>query len=77
MYRGPRAHRVYWSNLFQLVGHVIKGGGLAISGQDQTLLYKKDNIEPAPSKCCNKRSNLKLRNMQCHNATIQLQDNPV
>ncbi|KAF9800386.1 hypothetical protein SFRURICE_015896, partial [Spodoptera frugiperda] len=32
----------------RLVGHVIKGGGLAISGQDQTLLYKKDNIEPAP-----------------------------
>ncbi|CAH1647857.1 unnamed protein product [Spodoptera littoralis] len=30
----------------RLVGHIIKGGGLAISGQDQTLLYKKDNIEP-------------------------------
>ncbi|XP_026742408.1 uncharacterized protein LOC113504338 [Trichoplusia ni] len=30
----------------RLVGHVIKGGGLAISGQDQSLLYKKDNIEP-------------------------------
>ncbi|XP_075990641.1 pentraxin-related protein b6 [Anticarsia gemmatalis] len=29
----------------RLVGHVIKGGGLAISGQDQSLLYKKD-IEP-------------------------------
>ncbi|CAH0578375.1 unnamed protein product [Chrysodeixis includens] len=32
----------------RLVGHVIKGGGLAISGQDQSLLYKKDNIEPVP-----------------------------
>lgn len=31
---------------FQLVGHVIKGGGLAISGQEQSLLYKRDNIEP-------------------------------
>nr|XP_021190849.2 uncharacterized protein LOC110376622 [Helicoverpa armigera] len=30
----------------RLVGHVIKGGGLAISGQDQSLLYKKDKIEP-------------------------------
>ncbi|CAB3259000.1 unnamed protein product [Arctia plantaginis] len=30
----------------RLVGHVIKGGGLAISGQDQSLLYKTDPIEP-------------------------------
>ncbi|KAL4718846.1 hypothetical protein ACJJTC_001037 [Scirpophaga incertulas] len=28
----------------RLVGHVIKGGGVAISGQDQSLLYNKDNL---------------------------------
>ncbi|KAG6455993.1 uncharacterized protein LOC115447263 [Manduca sexta] len=29
----------------RLVGHVIKGGGVAISGQEQSLLYKKDDLE--------------------------------
>ncbi|KPI92036.1 Neuronal pentraxin receptor [Papilio xuthus] len=30
----------------RLVGHVIKGGGVAISGQEQSLLYKKDGLDP-------------------------------
>lgn len=30
----------------RLVGHIIKGGGVAISGQDQSLLENKDPIEP-------------------------------
>ncbi|VVC93810.1 unnamed protein product [Leptidea sinapis] len=29
----------------RLVGHVIKGGGIAVSGQEQSLLYKDDGIE--------------------------------
>ncbi|XP_068621402.1 uncharacterized protein b6 [Battus philenor] len=30
----------------RLVGHVIKGGGKAISGQEQSLLYSKDTLDP-------------------------------
>ncbi|XP_048004482.1 uncharacterized protein LOC125240574 [Leguminivora glycinivorella] len=30
----------------RLVGHIIKGGGIAITGQEQSLLYSKDGIEP-------------------------------
>ncbi|XP_050360656.1 uncharacterized protein LOC126780321 isoform X1 [Nymphalis io] len=30
----------------RLVGHIIKGGGTAISGQEQSLLYKKDEAQP-------------------------------
>ncbi|XP_073950948.1 pentraxin-related protein b6 [Choristoneura fumiferana] len=30
----------------RLVGHVIKGGGVAVSGQEQSLLYRKDGLEP-------------------------------
>ncbi|KAJ0183663.1 hypothetical protein K1T71_000086 [Dendrolimus kikuchii] len=30
----------------RLVGHVIKGGGVAISGQEQSLLYNKDSLDP-------------------------------
>lgn len=33
----------------QLVGHIIKGGGTAISGQEQSLLYKKDEAQPSIS----------------------------
>lgn len=40
---------------FQLVGHVIKGGGFSISGQDQSLLYNKDAIESVASKYRNKK----------------------
>ncbi|CAH0684708.1 unnamed protein product [Chilo suppressalis] len=29
----------------RLVGLVIKGGGVAVSGQDQSLLYNKDNLD--------------------------------
>lgn len=32
------------------MGHVIKGGGVAVTGQEQSLLYNKDNIQPAKSK---------------------------
>ncbi|XP_072931299.1 uncharacterized protein [Epargyreus clarus] len=30
----------------RLVGHIIKAGGTAITGQEQSLLYKKDGLEP-------------------------------
>ncbi|XP_032526612.1 uncharacterized protein LOC116777269 [Danaus plexippus] len=30
----------------RLVGHVIKGGGTSITGQEQSLLYKKDGAQP-------------------------------
>ncbi|CAK1588078.1 unnamed protein product [Parnassius mnemosyne] len=30
----------------RLVGHVIKGGGVAISGQEQSMLYNKDSLDP-------------------------------
>ncbi|XP_049885276.1 uncharacterized protein LOC126380094 [Pectinophora gossypiella] len=30
----------------RLVGHIIKGGGVAVSGQDQSQLYSKDGLEP-------------------------------
>ncbi|XP_014364795.2 uncharacterized protein LOC106715926 [Papilio machaon] len=30
----------------RLVGHVIKGGGVAITGQEQSLLYNKDGLDP-------------------------------
>lgn len=33
-------------SIFQLVGHVIKGGGVAVTGQDQSLLYSKDGLQP-------------------------------
>ncbi|XP_028043149.1 uncharacterized protein LOC114252735 [Bombyx mandarina] len=29
----------------RLVGHIIKGGGVAITGQEQALIYNKDNVE--------------------------------
>lgn len=31
--------------IFQLVGHVIKGGGVAITGQEQSALINKDAIQ--------------------------------
>lgn len=36
--------------MFQLVGHIIKGGGVAITGQEQALIYNKDNVEQLQSK---------------------------
>ncbi|XP_026760684.2 uncharacterized protein LOC113519705 [Galleria mellonella] len=30
----------------RLVGHIIKGGGVAVTGQDQSLLYNKDGLQP-------------------------------
>ncbi|XP_059059870.1 uncharacterized protein LOC131853078 [Achroia grisella] len=30
----------------RLVGHIIKGGGIAVTGQDQSLLYSKDGLTP-------------------------------
>ncbi|XP_041986744.1 uncharacterized protein LOC121738623 isoform X2 [Aricia agestis] len=30
----------------RLVGHIIKGGGTAISGQEQSHIYSKDELEP-------------------------------
>ncbi|KAM3969009.1 uncharacterized protein ACR2FA_003119 [Aphomia sociella] len=30
----------------RLVGHIIKGGGVAVTGQDQSMLYSKDGLEP-------------------------------
>ncbi|XP_063374110.1 uncharacterized protein LOC134661834 [Cydia amplana] len=30
----------------RLVGHIIKGGGIALTGQEQSLLYSKDGLEP-------------------------------
>ncbi|XP_026317519.1 uncharacterized protein LOC113228407 [Hyposmocoma kahamanoa] len=30
----------------RLVGHIIKGGGISVSGQEQSMLYKKDPLDP-------------------------------